>query len=94
MQFTAADKLFYGYMVLVGLIAGAVLIAAPQTADFVVKPYFWVLLAVALVDGVMFAMGRPPTTTISMQTRMIGFVVGVVLMVALARFGGSPAQFM
>jgi hypothetical protein len=34
------DRIFYGYMVLVGAATGALLLAAPQLQDFAVKPYF------------------------------------------------------
>ena len=33
------DRIFFIYMVLVGIAAGAILVAAPQVQDFVIKPY-------------------------------------------------------
>lgn len=44
------DKMFYGYMTLVGVITGAALVAAPQLGDYFIKPYFWVLIAVGLFE--------------------------------------------
>ena len=38
------DRIFFVYMVLVGIAAGAILVAAPQVQNFAVKPYFWVLI--------------------------------------------------
>jgi hypothetical protein len=45
------DRIFFGYMAAVGAILGAVLVAAPQAQDFWIKPYFWILIAVAVFDG-------------------------------------------
>ena len=42
------DRVFYGYMLLIGVLVGVILVAAPQVGDFVIKPYFWVLIAVGL----------------------------------------------
>ena len=45
------SDLFLLYMVLVGIVVGAILVAAPQVQDFAIKPYFSVLIAVGLFDG-------------------------------------------
>ena len=42
------DRIFFVYMVLVGIATGAILVAAPQVQNFVIKPYFWILIAVGL----------------------------------------------
>jgi hypothetical protein len=34
------DRIFYAYMGLAGIAAGALLVAAPQLQDFWIKPYF------------------------------------------------------
>jgi hypothetical protein len=39
----AMDRLFFGYMALIGAAAGAILVAAPGSQDLFIKPYFWVL---------------------------------------------------
>jgi hypothetical protein len=52
------DRIFFIYMVLVGIAAGAILVAAPQVQDFVIKPYFWILIAVGLFDGGIYLLGR------------------------------------
>ena len=44
----ALNKIFFVYMALAGAAAGAILVAAPHVQDFVIKPYFWVLIAVGL----------------------------------------------
>ena len=88
------DRIFYGYIVLVGLAAGALLVAAPQTASFVIKPYFWMLLAVALFDGGVFLYrGSNPENMLPMSARLLGFLIGIVLMVAIPMLAGSSVRF-
>jgi hypothetical protein len=44
------DRIFFAYMALVGVATGAILVAAPYVQDFVIKPYFWILIAVGVFD--------------------------------------------
>jgi uncharacterized membrane protein HdeD (DUF308 family) len=88
------DKLFYGYMTLVGVIVGAALVAAPQFGDYFIKPYFWVLIAVGLFEaGTSFYLRNASGPMLTMQARLIGFVIGIVLMVAIPMLAGSLARF-
>ena len=62
-------------MVLVGIVAGAILVAAPQVQNFAIKPYFWVLIAVGLFDGGIYLLGRTaPGQMLTMGARLAGFV--------------------
>jgi uncharacterized membrane protein HdeD (DUF308 family) len=88
------DRLFFGYMTLVGLAAGALLVAVPAAQDFFIKPYFWVLIAVGLFDGGVYLLGRnAPGAFLMMNARLLGFVIGVVLMVAIPALAGAPVKF-
>jgi uncharacterized membrane protein HdeD (DUF308 family) len=88
------DRLFFGYMALVGIAAGALLVAFPQTQDFFIKPYFWVMIAVALFDLAAYARARnAPGTMLTMNARLLGFVIGVLLMVAIPTLAGSSVRF-
>jgi hypothetical protein len=88
------DRIFYGYMALVGAAAGALLAAAPQAQNFVIKPYFWILIAVALFDAAAYLRGRnAPGTMLAMNARLIGFGIGIALMVAVAMIAGAPVRF-
>jgi hypothetical protein len=88
------DRIFLGYMVLAGVAAGAILVAAPGAQDFFIKPYFWVLLAIVLFDvGVYLQTRNTPATMLTMCARLFGFVIGIVLMVAIPTFAGSPVRF-
>jgi hypothetical protein len=89
------DRIFYGYMALVGVLIGAMLVAAPQVGDFFIKPYFWVLIAVGLFEaGTALYRRETPGPALTMQARMIGFGVGIALMVAVPTLAGSPARFL
>ena len=85
---------FLAYMTAVGLAAGAIIVIAPQVTEFWLKPYFWVLIAVAVFDGALFLISRTtPTAMLPMDARMLGFVIGAVLMVAIPTVAGTPATF-
>ena len=88
------DKIFFGYMAVIGALTGAIVVAAPKVQDFVIKPYFWVVLAVILFDAGLFLRHRTnPGALLQMSARLLGFVIGIVLMVAIPSLGGSPARF-
>jgi hypothetical protein len=88
------DRLFFLYMALIGAASGAALVAAPQLQDVWIKPYFWVLIAVVLFDGGVYLLRRNvPGAILSMNARLLGFVIGVVLMVAVPALAGAPVRF-
>ena len=87
------NHLFLGCMVALGIAIGAVLVVKPELRDLGVPPYFWVLIAMALFELAAFARGRgAPSTTIAMEMRLLGFVLAVVLMVAIPIVAGLPAR--
>ncbi len=86
--------IFFAYMVVVGLAAGAVIVAYPHVTEHWLKPYFWVLIAVGIFDVVLILIYRGvPTNTLAMDARLIGFIVGVALMAAIPTFSGTQARF-
>jgi hypothetical protein len=88
------DRIFLGFMVLVGALVGALLVVAPQIQDFAIKPYFWVLIAVGLFDGVNYFLGRTaPGAMLTMSARLAGFVLGIVAMVVIPTLAGAPVRF-
>jgi hypothetical protein len=88
------DRIFFVYMVLVGIAAGAILVAAPQVQNFAIKPYFWVLIAVGLFDGGLYLLGRTaPGQMLTMGARLAGFVFGIVMMVVIPTIAGAPVRF-
>ena len=90
---TAINRFFLGFMVVAGLAAGALLIARPELRDFRISPYFWILIAMALFELAAFVRGRgAPGTMIGMEIRLLGFVLAVVLMVAVPILAGSPGR--
>ena len=88
------DKIFFGYMAIVGIATGAIIVRAPQVQDFALKPYFWVLLAVILFDAGVFLWTRAnPSALLPMSARLLGFVIGIVAMVVIPTLAGSQARF-
>jgi len=91
----ALNKIFFVYMALAGAAVGAILVAAPHVQEFAIKPYFWVLIAVGLFDGGIYLFARSaPGTMLTMNARLIGFGIGIVLMVAIPFLAGTPVRFL
>jgi hypothetical protein len=89
------NRVFLGYMTLAGIVTGAILVAAPQAGDFLIKPYFWILIAVGLFEGGTSLYRRTaPGPVLTMPVRLLGFGIGIALMVAIPMLAGSPARFM
>jgi hypothetical protein len=81
-------------MLLVGISAGAILVAAPQIQNFAVKPYFWVLIAVGLFDSGLYLLGRTaPGQMLTIGARMAGFVFGIVMIVVIPAIAGASVRF-
>ena len=87
------DHVFIGFMGAVGIAAGAILIAVPGSHDLPVSPYFWVLIAMAAFEIILFAFWRGvPGGMISNGARLLGFVLATVIMVVMPILAGSPAR--
>ena len=87
------NRIFLAFMVAVGIAVGVVLIAMPQARDFQVTPYFWILFATALFEFATYAYWRgAPGTILSMEMRLLGFAIGIVLMVVIPMLAGSSGQ--
>ena len=48
------NHLFLAFMGVVGAAVGLILVFKPETRDYRVSPYFWVLLAMALFELLAF----------------------------------------
>jgi hypothetical protein len=88
------DRIFFAYMALVGVATGAIMVAIPYVQDFVIKPYFWVLIAVGIFDVAVYAVrGTSPAKALTMNVRLIGFGIGIALMVVVPVLAGAPVRF-
>jgi hypothetical protein len=86
--------IFFAYMIVVGLAAGAIIVAFPSVTDHWLKPYFWILIAVGIFDGALLLIHRSvPTNTLAMDARLIGFIAGIALMAAIPTFTGTQVSF-
>jgi hypothetical protein len=85
------DRLFIAFMVLCGLATAGVLVFFPQSREFRIAPYFWILIGMAIFEGIAFMRGRgAPGTVIAMDSRLIGFVAAIALMLAIPYLVGLP----
>lgn len=87
------NRLFIAFMCVVGAAVGLFLVLRPESRDFRMPPYFWVLIAMALFELVAFARSRGAAgTVVAMEARLAGFVLAIVLMVVIPILAGSPAR--
>jgi hypothetical protein len=76
------DRIFFVYSAVLGVIVGAVLLNVPASREMSLGPYFWVLIGIAIFEGIAVYMrgGLANGPPMSMQTRLIGFFIAVVPM--------------
>ena len=84
------DRVFFIFMAVCGVAIGAILVFAPEARNLRIAPYFWVLIAMALFELALFVhRRRKPGPPISIEARLFGLVIAVVLMVVIA---GAPTK--
>jgi hypothetical protein len=83
------DRVFIVFAILVGIAAGAVYAWVPQSRSIGLAPYFWVLIAFALFEGIaVYLRGGGAQPLIAMSTRLIGFVIALALMAGIPMAAG------
>ncbi len=83
-------RIFIGYAIAVGLAVGGAIVAYPQSRDFSVAPYFWVLIAFGVFELIAFARSKDRGPPITGTTRIIGFAISIGLMIAIPMAAGMP----
>jgi len=84
------DRVFLAYMALCGAIIAVIFVIAPPSRDFI-PAYFWVLIPMAIFDTIAFSRSRgAPGPVITMETRLIGFVIAIALMLVIPYLAGQP----
>jgi hypothetical protein len=87
------SRIFLIFAVLVGVASGATLVLAPKSRDIGLEPYFWVLIAFALFELAVYVRrggGAPPLT---MNTRIVGFFVALILMFLIPAAAGVEVKY-
>ena len=87
------NRFFLGFMALIGVAVGVVLVVRPEVRNFVLPPYLWILIAVGLFDMGAVLRGQAPGTMLTMQARVLGFVIGGVALVVVPTLAGSSVKF-
>ncbi len=87
------DRYFFIVIFAASVAIGIFLIARPETAEASVPPYLWLLGCMLVFEMFAFLRGKgAPGTMIGMSTRVIGFVIGNAIIIAIVFFSGSPAR--
>lgn len=83
------DRIFIGFMIVVGVAVGVIVTLRPEVRELRVSPYFWVLIAMVLFEVLNYVRGRgAPGTTLAMEARLLGFVLAIVLMIVIPTLAG------
>ncbi len=85
------DRIFIALMTLCGLFNALVLVLFPESREFRVPPYLWVIIAMVIFEGAAYARSRgAPGTMIAMDSRVIGFLIAIVLTLGGPYVAGMP----
>jgi len=84
------NHIFLAFTALVGIACGALLVAKPELRDAAVMPYLWVLIAMAVFELGMYA--RFGGMFLSIEVRMLGFMLAVLFMAGIPFVAGSPGR--
>jgi hypothetical protein len=88
------DRCFYFFMAGVGIFTGIVLVRSPEAATLAIKPYFWILFAVAAFDLVSYLRGPARTGgMLSLNQRILGFAIGMIWMVLIPYLAGTDVAY-
>jgi hypothetical protein len=91
----ALDRMFYFFMAGVGIAIGTILSRAPEAAQLAIKPYFWILGAVALFDLFSYLRGARLTGgMLKMNQRMLGFAIGLIWMFIIPYLSGTDVRLL
>ena len=86
------SRIFLVFAGIVGIAVGGTIVLFPQSRDFVVAPYFWVLIAFGLFELLVFVRSNTKGPPITAQTRIIGFVIALALMILIPVAAGMPLK--
>jgi hypothetical protein len=86
------SRIFFIYAIVVGLVVGGVIVLYPQSRDFTLAPYFWVLIAFGAFELLAFARAKTSGPPITATTRIVGFVIALALMVLIPLAAGMPLK--
>jgi len=87
------NHVFFLFTAAMGVVIGVLVALVPHARDLGIPPYFWVLIGVALFEGLAYWRGRgAPGTTLAMEARLLGFVLAILLVVIIPILAGSPGR--
>jgi hypothetical protein len=85
---------FLIFALFAGLTVGNVILLVPQSRTIGLEPYYWVLIALAFFELIVFlrrgGAGGPPVT---MLTRIAGFIIALALMFLIPFAAGIDVKY-
>jgi len=88
----STDRIFIVFAIIVGVAVGGVVVLVPQSREIGLAPYFWVLIAFALFEGIAYSRRGRAGPPISMPARIVGFVIALTLMFLIPMAAGIPLR--
>jgi hypothetical protein len=89
------DHLFIGLIIVLGAAIGTLLAFFPQSRSFALPPYFWVVIAMGLIEvGLALRRGGTFQPTVTMQARIIGLTVAIALMLLIPYLAGVTGSIL
>ncbi len=83
------NRIFIAFAIIVGIAVGGIIVLVPQSRNIGLAPYFWVLIAFALFEGIVhWSRGIAAGPPVAMPARLIGFAVALALMVLIPMAAG------
>jgi hypothetical protein len=86
-----SDRIFLAFMVAVGALCGVITAMYPEVHAYRLPPYFWIMGAMALFEGLKFALGYGGPETMGMGVRLVGFGLAIALLVGIPLVYPPPA---
>jgi hypothetical protein len=83
-------RIFLAYAIVVGLAVGGIFAFVPQSRTIGVAPFFWVMIAFAVFEGIAHVRGTSVGPPITMPTRLIGLAIALAMVVLVPLGAGAP----
>jgi hypothetical protein len=87
------ERMFLVFAVAAGLAVGGTIVLVPASRTFSLPPYFWVIGAFVLFEGLaIYKRGTAAGPPVTMQTRLIGFGIALALMLGIPAMAGVQVK--
>jgi hypothetical protein len=88
------DRIFYLYIAAAGFFFGLLFVHMTAAREFVIAPFFWIVLAIGLFEICnSFASRVSGAGVLTNRARVVGLCIGLAVMWAVTLYAGTPVRF-